>query len=98
VVVAAIRRGKKAKGPLKPPEPAASDPRITERYAALHSWRKQRAIRRGVESDVIISKQILWNLAERAPRSVDDLHNIDGIGPWRLQTYGQEIIDVLNRY
>jgi superfamily II DNA helicase RecQ len=51
-----------------------------------------------VESDVIISKQILWNLAERAPRSVDDLHNIDGIGPWRLQTYGQEIIDVLNRY
>ena len=97
-VVAAIRRGKKSKHTPVPPEPEPLDPDITERYAALHLWRKERALQRGVESDVIISKQILWNLAQQVPRSVEDLHDIEGIGPWRMQTYGQEIIDVLNRY
>ena len=71
------------------------DPVVTERYNALHSWRKARADRRGVESDVIVPKQTLWHLAHKDPSTVDELQNIHGLGPWRLQTYGREILDVL---
>jgi len=72
------------------------EPDVAERYTALHSWRKERAVRRGVESDVIVSKQTLWDLAYKAPSTVDQLQDITGLGPWRLQTYANEILNVLS--
>jgi ribonuclease D len=70
-----------------------------DRYTALHLWRKERAIERGVESDVIITKQTLWDLAYSAPDKpdkLDDLQTIKGLGPWRLSAYGEEILKVLD--
>lgn len=96
LVIDAIKQGKASKEKLRSPSNEMPDPVIIERYTALHTWRKERASKRGVESDVIISKQALWDLAEKAPESVDDLHQVQSIGPWRLQTYGKEIIEVLN--
>jgi ribonuclease D len=97
-VLAAVHRGIEAKVPQPPaPEPPA-DPSTVERYTALREWRKNRANERGVESDVIISKDTLWTLAEKMPRSLDEMRNIRGLGPWRLATYGGELLDILKRY
>jgi ribonuclease D len=68
---------------------------INDRYIALHAWRKQKALARGVESDVIVSRQTLWDLAYKAPHSLEELEHIEGLGPWRRQMYGQEILHVL---
>ncbi len=68
---------------------------ISERYIALHTWRKERAIQRGVESDVILPKQALWALAERAPTHIDELAAIQGFGPWKRAHYGQEVLALL---
>jgi ribonuclease D len=65
---------------------------------ALHLWRKEKALRRGVESDVIVSKQTLWDIAERAPTTLDELRSVDGLGPWRLANYGQEILQILAQH
>lgn len=94
-ILDAIERGRDARNLPKPPPNPMPDPVVTERYNALHSWRKARADRRGVESDVIVPKQTLWHLAHKDPSTVDELQNIHGLGPWRLQTYGREILDVL---
>lgn len=94
-ILRAVKRGIAAESLPTPPRHPSPDPIITERYAALHAWRKSRAIQRGVESDIIISKHILWNVAQTAPTSLDELHNIQGMGPWRINTYGQEILHVL---
>jgi ribonuclease D len=97
-VLAAVARGLETRLPEPPtPEPPA-DPSVVERYAALREWRKQRATARGVESDVIISKDALWVLAEKLPRSLDEMRDIRGLGPWRLEAYGLELLDVLSRY
>ncbi len=76
----------------------AIPPDIADRYNALHAWRKKRAEQRGVESDVILTKQTLWSLAYKAPTSPDDLDDIEGLGPWRTQAYGAEILAVLADY
>jgi ribonuclease D len=81
-----------------PPRPIPpADPVVVERYAALREWRKTRALERGVESDVIISKDALWTLAERAPSSREEMDNVPGLGPWRLEVYGAEILEVIRR-
>ena len=47
---------------------------------------------RGVESDVILPRTALWDLARRPPRTRGDLAQIADFGPWRRETYGEEIL------
>ena len=42
---------------------------LRERYDLLHQWRKRKAQARGVESDVIVSRDALRELARAAPRT-----------------------------
>ncbi|MEO8393932.1 MAG: HRDC domain-containing protein, partial [Chloroflexota bacterium] len=98
VMLDAVSAGIRAKTPTPPPPDPPADPFVVERYTALREWRKARALERGVESDVIISKDALWTLAERAPDSLDDMDEVRGLGPWRLGAYGAEILEVIRRY
>lgn len=92
----AIRRGRRATLPAPPSHrPPPQD--LTDRYMVLHAWRKDKATSRGVESDVIISKQALWDLADKLPTTLEALETIPSIGPWRLQTYGEELLGVLRK-
>ena len=68
---------------------------VQDRYDRLHTWRKNRARARGVESDVILPRTALWDLARRPPRSRGELADITDFGPWRRETYGEEILALL---
>jgi ribonuclease D len=94
----AIERGRRAAPPPMPPRPPEVDPQAIERFSVLRDWRKGRAEQRGVESDVIVSKDVLWGLALKMPRTLDEMRQIRGFGPWRIQTYGAEILDVLKPF
>ncbi len=96
-ILRAINQGQRDKPPRRPPGPGRPDDDIVARYEALHDWRKMRARRRGVDSDIIVSRDILWVLAHQAPTSQDELQQIHGLGPWKAQTYGQEILDIITR-
>ncbi len=91
----AIKRG--AGGEL--PEPPQPPPRHSETevtcFQELRAWRKQVAADRGVDPDVIIGNAVLWALAEQHPRTISELQNIEGWGPWRQKTYGEAILEVL---
>jgi ribonuclease D len=95
-ILQAIQRGRAARLPTRPDPTPKVEPDVLARYNALHDWRKGIATARGVESDVIISKEALWALARNAPQSEADLDNIPGLGPWRKVRYGAEIIKVLH--
>lgn len=90
----AVRRGQAA-GPLRPPHAEREPDAVRERYELLHQWRKRRAQARGVESDVIIPRDALWELARRNPASPEALERIEHLGPWRRAAYGSEILAVL---
>jgi ribonuclease D len=94
-ILNAVRQGQQAKPPRRPPAPPRPDDDIVARYEALHNWRKNRARQRGVESDVIVSKDAMWALARVAPSSPAELDRIRELGPWKTETYGQEILKVI---
>lgn len=96
--VGAVKRGLNAPLPTQPPLDPPSDPLTIERYTALREWRKERGIQRGVESDVILAREALWQLAVRAPSTLDQMRDIPGLGEWRLEQYGNEILRVLKKY
>ena len=94
--IQAIQHGKASRIDYLPPAQENIPQRVIERYSALHSWRRDTAQARGVESDVIISKGALWDIARRKPASVDELDGIRGLGPWRRKTYGAALLAALN--
>ncbi|MBN1201035.1 MAG: ribonuclease D [Anaerolineae bacterium] len=96
-ILEAVARGHKAEPPAPPARSHPPNPDVTLRYEALHEWRKQRAVARGVESDVIVTRGTLWALARRCPQRVEELDDIPGLGPWRRAEYGEELIDILVR-
>jgi ribonuclease D len=96
-ILQAIQRGRSADAP-NPPQHRPPPAEISDLYIALHTWRKERAAARGVESDVIVPKHTLWSLAYKLPDSRDELDNIRGLGPWRLRQYGDEILDVVKQF
>jgi ribonuclease D len=95
-ILDAIAEGSNNPPPKQPKRPKRPPDRVLQRYEKLHNWRKERARKRGVESDVIISRQTLWEIAEKKPTCRADLVALDTLGAWRCQTYGQEILDVLS--
>ncbi len=83
--------------PPSPPVLEREPDDVRDRYDRLHHWRKTRAQARGVESDVILPRTTLWDLARRPPRTVADLADIADFGPTRREMYGQEILAVVSR-
>ncbi len=90
----AVQRGLRAPIPRRP-RPARVPDAVMQRYTRLHSWRKQRAKERGIESDLILPREMLWEIARRRPRTADELRAIMQPLEWRFQQYGAEILELI---
>lgn len=66
------------------------------RFQNLRSWRKQKAIELDVPAFVILSDRTLKSLAAENPQSLDELKNIAGIGPSKLEKFGWDILAELS--
>ena len=66
-----------------------------QRYARLKEWRRDRAQTRGVEADVVVSNDVLSALARKNPNTLESLLQVSGLGSWKAQEYGEEILRVL---
>jgi ribonuclease D len=62
-----------------------------KRLERLKNWRKKVAQELKVESDIVLPKAYLNSLAERPPRSVQELESILRDSPTRLKKYGEQI-------
>ncbi len=61
----------------------------------LRAWRAETARREKVPAYVIMNDEELGGIATRCPRSLAELAACRGIGPIRLERYGDEILAVL---
>jgi ribonuclease D len=100
-IVAAVQRAREL-GPLErvPDLPWRSEEsELDEIEAELHDrlkqWRKERANREGIDSSLILNRRVLLRLVEERPRRRADLERIEGLVPWQLDLFGDEILKVI---
>jgi DNA helicase-2/ATP-dependent DNA helicase PcrA len=62
---------------------------------ALKAWRKQRAASDRVPAYIVLSDAHLEGIADRRPESLAELARCAGIGPTKLERYGDEIVAVI---
>ena len=96
-IIGIIAEAQHAPAPKRPRSNSRRTPEaVSIRYEKLYNWRKTRARRRGVESDVIISRDTLWQLARLNPQNESELSTLECLGSWRREAYGEEILKTLN--
>lgn len=93
-LIAALNKGLNAPPP-RPPRRQRQDGALLVRFDALREWRRDAAEQRGVESDVIIAKEVLWAIARADPTSLEQLAQVPGMGAWKLKRYGTRLLEVL---
>jgi DNA helicase II / ATP-dependent DNA helicase PcrA len=76
---------------LAPP----TSPLADRAAAALRAWRSERARADGVPAYVVLNDKHLDGIAARHPTDLGALRSCPGIGPAKLDTYGEEILAVL---
>ncbi|UBV43775.1 DNA helicase RecQ [Deinococcus taeanensis] len=64
---------------------------------ALRDLRRTLTRETGLSAYVIYTNAALEALAERQPRSLDDLRDIPGFGPKRIEAYGERILAAVDR-
>ena len=63
---------------------------------ALRDWRTMRAKADDVPAYVVLNDRHLRGIAVAKPRDAAELAACDGIGPTKLERYGDQILDVLS--
>jgi len=64
---------------------------------ALRAWRTARARTDAVAPFIVFHDSTIEAIAERRPRSMAELRRVPGVGPMKLDRYGDEIIGVVAR-
>ncbi|HEY3542497.1 MAG TPA: ATP-dependent DNA helicase UvrD2 [Gaiellaceae bacterium] len=78
-------------GNRAPSNPVTGGPR----FDALKSWRLERARADEVPPYVVFHNTTLAEIADRQPRTLAELALVPGVGPTKLERYGEEVLRVL---
>lgn len=85
-----LRHQKKAAqaAPAKSSDPA---------FSRLREWRTGISRKRGIPPYMILPDRTLIELATMRPRTLAELQQINGLGPVKIQQYGEELLDLLQQ-
>ena len=95
---------KPAKGvePTLPPRPTAivlSEPESTPVNTALKEqlwqWRREKAKALGVSAYLVLQNNTLEEIAQRPPQTLAELSEIKGIGPGKIERFGEELLAIV---
>ena len=78
--------------PVSPPLAAPVDAGLA---ASLREWRLERARRDGVPAYVVATNACLDEVCRRLPGDEDELAEVPGMGPARIERYGQDLLEVV---
>jgi len=89
---APAKRGRKGDGSR------AVDPRVEGPLAALKAWRSETAGRTKMPAYVVFNDDTLIGIAEAMPATLRDLLSCRGVGPAKIDKYGDEVLAVLEPF
>jgi ribonuclease D len=82
-------------GPPRKPSHTRKDESLIQRLDAIKTWRKKTAAEWKVESDVILPREVVEQIAMVNPQSSNELAAIMCQFPWRLRKFESEILQEL---
>ncbi len=91
----AIAEGRRMRPPVLPRQQRRHSADAARRYKALFEWRRDAAAKRGVESDVVLTRESMWQIAEANPRTIEEFDRVATLGPHRRGLYAEEILKLL---
>jgi superfamily II DNA helicase RecQ len=77
---------------LREPEPVGDDDPL---FKALKAWRRERAQDDGIPAFVVFHDKTLEEIARRRPGDLAALAAVSGVGPAKLERYGDELLAAL---
>lgn len=80
--------------PTKRPRPSHIDDRILTLIENLRNWRKHTARKIGVESDIVLPRDVMEKIAHAMPQSKKELSRLMKDVPWRYKQYGDKIFQI----
>jgi ribonuclease D len=95
-MLAAVQRGLRLE-PVYPPRQHRPAEPVLERMELLRRWRKETAQALLLKSDVILPRDLLESLAVNNPRTPEALALVMQSTPWRLERFGDQILQVIAR-
>jgi ATP-dependent DNA helicase RecQ len=96
VSLPAATRPRKAGAKAAPAVAAGLTDSGQARFAALKSWRAEVARAHNLPAYVIFHDATLAAIAALAPRTLDDLQGVSGIGAKKLDAYGADVLRVVS--
>lgn len=92
------RAARKAKAKAKREKiPEALDSQAEARALVLRDWRKRFAKERDVPAFIVFSDRTLRDLASQNPRTLADLEKVYGLGPAKIELFGEEVLRELGQ-
>lgn len=83
--------------PLYPPKRVRFDDSYLAREHALRNWRKLKARKMGVNSAVVLPRELLYKVVSQNPSTLAELERVLQDVPWRFERFGQEILSVIDK-
>ena len=88
------RRVDKSRVTVETDDASISNPAV---FDALREWRRVVARERSVPAYTVFHDSTLRAIANRMPRSLEDLRSVSGIGATKLERHGATILEVVAR-
>jgi superfamily II DNA helicase RecQ len=75
--------------------PRRSEDELPPAFRTLKQWRLDRAKADEVPAYVVFHNSTLEQIAERGPRTLSELAAVPGVGPTKLERYGEDVLAAL---
>jgi superfamily II DNA helicase RecQ len=66
------------------------------KFLPLKAWRLQKAREEGISAFIVFTNQVLLQIIEAKPSTIEELRAVHGIGQNKCDKYGEEVLQILN--
>ncbi len=73
------------------------DKSVLRRYDELRHWRAETATARGVAPDIVLTNDVLMEIAKTQPTTLEQLQEVGRVGLWKAKTYGPALLRIAAR-
>lgn len=90
--------GKRKKKDIADPAVVYADNANPYLVPKLSEWRLSTCREQGMPAFAILTQKVLLAIADRLPKSLDELQSVRGMGKTKTRRFGKEILEVIGRY